>query len=72
MLLKADVPYKEWMDTGAESMRKIIPDKFPELEFFDDTKIKQYEKMFNVTYEEKGSNLKASLKTKSRSYRFYG
>ena len=56
--LKSRCPYKEWMDTGAESMRKIIPDKFPELEFFDDTKIKQYEKMFNVTYEEKDQILK--------------
>ena len=57
-LLKKRCPYKEWMDTGAESMRKIIPDKFPEMEFFNDSKIKQYEKMFNVTYEEKDQILK--------------
>ncbi len=57
-ILKKRCPYKEWMDTGAESMRKIIPDKFPEVEFFNDSKIKQYEKMFNVTYEEKDQILK--------------
>jgi glutamate synthase (NADPH/NADH) large chain len=57
-LLKKRCPYKEWMDSGAESMRKIIPDKFPEMEFFNDLKIKQYEKMFNVTYEEKDQILK--------------
>ena len=57
-ILKKRCPYKEWMDTGAESMRKIIPDKFPEVEFFDDSKVKQYEKMFNVTYEEKDQILK--------------
>ena len=57
-LLKKRCPYKEWMDSGAESMRKIIPDKFPEMEFFDNSKIKQYEKMFNVTYEEKDQILK--------------
>ena len=57
-ILKKRCPYKEWMDTGAESMRKIIPDKFPEVEFFDDSKVRKYEKMFNVTYEEKDQILK--------------
>ena len=57
-MLKKRCPYKEWMDTGAESMRKIIPDKFPELEFFNETRVKQYEKMFNVSYEEKDQILK--------------
>ncbi len=57
-ILKKRCPYKEWMDVGAESMRKIIPDKFPELEFFDESKIKHYEKMFNMTYEEKDQILK--------------
>ena len=56
--LKNRCPYKEWMDTGAESMRRIIPDKFPELELFDEAEIKQYEKMFNMTYEEKDQILK--------------
>ncbi|MAV33252.1 MAG: glutamate synthase large subunit, partial [Gammaproteobacteria bacterium] len=57
-ILKKRCPYKEWMDRGAESMRKIIPDKFPELEFLNDIEIKQYEKMFNMTYEEKDQILK--------------
>ena len=57
-MLKKRCPYKEWMDVGAESMRKIIPDKFPKLEIFEDSKVKQYEKMFNITYEEKDQILK--------------
>ncbi|MBL6791627.1 MAG: glutamate synthase large subunit, partial [Methylophilaceae bacterium] len=57
-ILKNRCPYKEWMVSGAETMRRIIPDKFPELEFFDENKIKQYEKMFNVSYEEKDQILK--------------
>jgi len=57
-ILKSRCPYKEWMDSGAETMRRIIPDKFPELEFFDENQIKQYEKMFNVSYEEKDQILK--------------
>ena len=56
--LKNRCPYKEWMESGAESMRRIIPDKFPDLEFFDEVKVKQYEKMFNITYEEKDQILK--------------
>ena len=56
--LKNRCPYKEWMDSGAESMRRIIPDKFPDLELFDEIKVKQYEKMFNITYEEKDQILK--------------
>ena len=57
-ILKKRCPYKEWMDVGAESMRRIIPDKFPGLEFLDESEIRQYEKMFNVTYEEKDQILK--------------
>ena len=43
------------MDAGADSMRKIIPDKFPGLEFLNESEIRQYEKMFNITYEKKKS-----------------
>ena len=57
-ILKTRCPYKEWMEAGAESMRKIIPDQFPKINFFNEDKVKQYEKMFNVSYEEKDQILK--------------
>ena len=57
-ILKTRCPYREWMEAGAESMRKIIPDKFPKINFFNEDKVKQYEKMFNVSYEEKDQILK--------------
>ena len=56
--LKTRCPYKEWVDSGAKYMRSIIVDKFPDLEVFSNEELINYEKMFNMTYEEKDQILK--------------
>ena len=57
-LLKKRCPYKEWVDAGTKYMKSVIKDKFPGDDILESASLQQYEKMFNITYEEKDQILK--------------